>query len=257
MVTMTPGGEQDLLVDDPWRQLGRRYREVKRDNTLPQISINRPGPDTEGFYNRLAKTLDLSKAGSRLADVRAANAEARRRLEEAKYLRDQWGTVDLSGISPEFLQSQGLTYEDILGSGKGSSSPFGPPLRGDFRMSSGFKRGSGGSIYRSGGGHSGMDFAAPAGTPIYATHSGYVSSAGWGGRYGNQVVLSGSGGLGTRYAHASRLAVKSGQYITRGQIIGYVGSTGNSSGNHLHYEVLQGGNPVNPSSYLSGYSGRV
>jgi murein DD-endopeptidase MepM/ murein hydrolase activator NlpD len=81
-----------------------------------------------------------------------------------------------------------------------------------------------------------------------------VVSAGWGGGYGNLVVLRHQGGMVTRYAHLSRIAVRPGQAVSQGQRIGAVGSTGLSTGPHLHYEVWANGQPVNPKQarYLSG-----
>ena len=96
--------------------------------------------------------------------------------------------------------------------------------------------------------HAGVDYAAPTGTPIYAVADGRVSYAGRHGGHGNYVKLSHVGGLGTGYAHMSRIAVSSGETVRRGQVIGYVGSTGLSTGPHLHYEVYRGGRTVNPLS---------
>ena len=94
--------------------------------------------------------------------------------------------------------------------------------------------------------HQGVDFAAPTGTPIYAVTDGVVTYAGWHGGHGNFVKLSHSGGLGTGYGHMSRIAVSSGERVRRGEVIGYVGSTGLSTGPHLHYEVYRNGATVNP-----------
>jgi len=96
--------------------------------------------------------------------------------------------------------------------------------------------------------HRGMDFRAGHGTPIYAVTDGVVQTAGRSGGYGNFVKLNHSGGLATGYAHMSRIAVRSGQSVRRGQVIGYVGSTGLSTGPHLHYEMYRNGVPVNPAS---------
>ena len=95
--------------------------------------------------------------------------------------------------------------------------------------------------------HSGIDFSAPAGSPIYATADGVVNSAGWAGGHGQRVMLAHEGGLKTSYSHMSRIAVSPGIPVKRGDVIGYVGSTGLSTGAHLHYEVHLGGRAVNPS----------
>jgi murein DD-endopeptidase MepM/ murein hydrolase activator NlpD len=94
--------------------------------------------------------------------------------------------------------------------------------------------------------HAGIDLAAPAGTSVMATGDGTVNIAGWMGGYGLVVQIDHGGAVETRYAHLSRLAVASGQSVKRGQIIGFVGSTGRSTGPHLHYEVRQSDVAVNP-----------
>ena len=96
--------------------------------------------------------------------------------------------------------------------------------------------------------HAGMDFKARYGTPIVAVSDGRVSSAGRAGGCGMAVRLEHNGGLSTRYCHMSRMAVGAGQQVRRGQVIGYVGSTGLSTGPHLHYEMYRGGRAINPAS---------
>jgi murein DD-endopeptidase MepM/ murein hydrolase activator NlpD len=96
--------------------------------------------------------------------------------------------------------------------------------------------------------HAGMDFAASTGTPIYAAADGRVTLSGWHGGHGKMVKLQHGGGLGSGYAHMSRIAVAVGQNVKRGQVIGYVGSTGLSTGPHLHYELYRNGRTINPAS---------
>ena len=107
--------------------------------------------------------------------------------------------------------------------------------------------------------HAGTDFAAPAGTPIYAAASGYVQVAGWSsGGYGNYVIIyhgkmTDGNAYSTLYGHMRSVATSAGKYVKQGELIGYVGSTGNSTGNHLHLEVWKGGskaNAVNPRGYI-------
>ncbi|MDP3675146.1 MAG: M23 family metallopeptidase [Novosphingobium sp.] len=100
-------------------------------------------------------------------------------------------------------------------------------------------------------GHKGIDLAGPTGTPIYATADGIVSRADWFSSYGLYVSLEHGGSLQTRYGHMSRLNVAAGQRVRKGEIIGYVGSTGRSTGPHLHYEVRIAGAAVNPVPYLN------
>lgn len=96
--------------------------------------------------------------------------------------------------------------------------------------------------------HSGVDFKARYGTPVVAVTDGRVSGAGRMGGCGNAVRVNHEGGLQTRYCHMSRVAVNSGQYVRRGQVVGYVGSTGLSTGSHLHYEMYRGGRAIDPRS---------
>ena len=94
--------------------------------------------------------------------------------------------------------------------------------------------------------HRGLDFRAGYGTPILAAADGRVAGAGWAGGYGRQVRLAHANGLATSYSHMSRIAVSSGARVRRGQVIGYVGSTGLSTGPHLHFETYRNGVTVNP-----------
>jgi len=98
--------------------------------------------------------------------------------------------------------------------------------------------------------HAGIDFAASHGATIRAADSGRVIFSGWYGGYGQAVIIDHGNGISTLYAHASRLFVKEGQTVQQGQSIAAVGSTGLSTGPHLHFEVRQNGNPVNPMAYL-------
>jgi murein DD-endopeptidase MepM/ murein hydrolase activator NlpD len=96
--------------------------------------------------------------------------------------------------------------------------------------------------------HKGVDLAAAAGTPIVAAADGRVVSAGWHGGYGQLVQIAHVGGLETNYGHMSRIAARIGEVVRKGEVIGYVGSTGLSTGPHLHFEVTRNGQPVNPMS---------
>lgn len=113
-------------------------------------------------------------------------------------------------------------------------------------------RGSVSSYFGMRGGrmHNGVDIAAAHGTPIYAAESGRVVFNGWNGGYGRTLDIDHGGGVKTRYAHLSSAAVSAGRYVERGQVIGYMGSTGNSTGSHLHFEVIVNGRPLNPLNYL-------
>lgn len=98
--------------------------------------------------------------------------------------------------------------------------------------------------------HPGIDIAVDYGTPVYASAAGYVEQSGWYGGYGKYVRLSHDFGYETAYGHMSRLAVEAGSFVKKGEVIGYVGSTGYSTGPHLHFEVMKYGEQVNPSSLM-------
>lgn len=98
--------------------------------------------------------------------------------------------------------------------------------------------------------HAGMDMGGRVGMPIYATGDGYVRRSRWAGGYGNLVEIEHGYGYQTRFGHLSRSLVQEGQFVRRGQMIALMGSTGRSTGPHLHYEVRIGGRPVDPSGYM-------
>jgi murein DD-endopeptidase MepM/ murein hydrolase activator NlpD len=104
--------------------------------------------------------------------------------------------------------------------------------------------------------HQGIDISTEKGQPIYATADGVVDSAAYSGDYGNLVVLKHAFGLATRFGHLSKFNVAPGQDVKRGEIIGYVGSTGRSTGSHLHYEILVNDRLINPLQLLTQPSAR-
>jgi murein DD-endopeptidase MepM/ murein hydrolase activator NlpD len=98
--------------------------------------------------------------------------------------------------------------------------------------------------------HKGIDLAAASGTPVYASADGVVGKAEWFSSYGNYIQIEHGGEMQTRYAHLSGYAVAAGEQVRKGQLIGYVGSTGRSTGPHLHYEVRVAGEAVDPTPYM-------
>jgi murein DD-endopeptidase MepM/ murein hydrolase activator NlpD len=99
-------------------------------------------------------------------------------------------------------------------------------------------------------GHQAIDIGGPTGTPIYAADAGYVAATGWMGGYGNYIIVSHGNGFETLYAHLSEIRVVAGQGVQRGALIGLMGSTGRSTGPHLHFEIRQGGVKRNPIGFL-------
>jgi len=137
------------------------------------------------------------------------------------------------------LASRGSSGSSV--SSAGGSGRLAWPLRGGITSSYGNRRG---------GFHTGMDINGNTGDSIRAAEDGRVTEAGWGGGYGKMIVVNHGGGVLTRYAHCSSLNVKVGERVTQGEVIARVGSTGRSTGSHLHFEVIVGGKTVNPSKYL-------
>lgn len=120
------------------------------------------------------------------------------------------------------------------------------PIAGSHRITARF--GDTGHLWSSGR-HTGLDFAAPAGTPVLATAGGRVVEAGWAGRYGNLVRVD-HGGVVSHYAHLQRILVAAGDVVNAGQQLATVGSTGNSTGSHLHFELRIGGISRDPAAFL-------
>ncbi|MFO0109935.1 MAG: peptidoglycan DD-metalloendopeptidase family protein [Alphaproteobacteria bacterium] len=137
-----------------------------------------------------------------------------------------------------------MTLSDIV-----ESMPLATPVLSEYRQTSGF----GTRVDPFHGRlafHSGLDMAAPLGTKIHAATDGRVTFTGWKGAYGNTIDLEHGFGFGTRYGHLSKILVKQGQAVKKGQVIAIQGSTGRSTGLHLHYEVRYNDKPVNPKNFL-------
>ncbi|MET7357793.1 M23 family metallopeptidase [Streptomyces sp. NPDC005562] len=130
------------------------------------------------------------------------------------------------------------------------------PISGSY-VSTGYQ--TGGAMWSSGS-HTGIDFHAASGTSVHAVGAGTVVEAGWGGAYGNNVVIKMNDGTYTQYGHMSSLGVSVGQTVTPGQQIGISGATGNASGPHLHFEARTGpdyGSDIDPIAYLRGHGVNV
>ena len=130
-----------------------------------------------------------------------------------------------------------------------SSLPVRKPLAGELEVASGFGVRSD-PFTRSAAMHSGLDFQSEQGAPVRVTANGTVTAAGWSGGYGKSIDVDHGNGYSTRYGHLSAIDVKVGQTVQTGQIIGRVGSTGRSTGPHLHYETRIGREAVDPEKFL-------
>jgi len=233
LVTLPEG---ETLVDLA-RRFGLSPLEVARANGLEDPTELRPGDlvllpgiEAKTTYQRLlAKQEEERRA--RLEAQRKRQEELRRLAEERRRREAQ-----LRQAQAQKPQVRQVSYQE---------GRMRWPLSG-FRITTYF--GQRGVFQRF---HTGIDLAAPHGTPIVAARSGQVRVAGWSSvGYGFHVVLDHGGGLETLYAHMSRIAVRPGQWVEGGQVIGYVGSTGWSTGPHLHFEVRVNGVARNPLAYL-------
>jgi murein DD-endopeptidase MepM/ murein hydrolase activator NlpD len=130
------------------------------------------------------------------------------------------------------------------------SKPIYPPLHGSLFLASGFGSRTDPFTFKPSF-HAGLDFNALTGTPFFATASGRVIEAGWQQGYGNQILIDHGDGFSTRYAHAERVYVRQGTNVEQGRALGAIGSTGRSTGPHLHYEVIHNGTKKNPLIFMN------
>ena len=193
-----------------------------------------------------AATAALVAEQSRLAAARASKQSLLASVEQGLAADEEEleaTQAESAALAAQITSAQGsAASEGSGGSGSGpqSSSGFIWPVSGT--LTSGFGP-------RGGGIHEGIDIAAPGGTPVRAAAAGRVIVAGWSGGYGNLVVIDHGNGIATAYAHLSAIYASGGS-VSQGQSIGAVGSTGHSTGNHLHFEVRVNGSPVDPLGYL-------
>jgi len=218
-------------------------------------------------YNRMKESLNyysgqFSEMRKTMTSLKNAEAEFRRifSFKTKERVLENIDTSDNGSIDMENLKEEiKLTMEsigeikDYLSQQRDlyMSTPKGWPVDGQVSSSYGYR------LHPKTGArdfHSGMDIAADPGLPVKATADGIVSYAGWSGGSGNLVALEHGFGFSTFFAHNRLVAVKVGQKVKRGDILGYVGSTGNSTGPHLHYEVWKEGKALDPITFIEGRS---
>jgi murein DD-endopeptidase MepM/ murein hydrolase activator NlpD len=207
----SPSAARKPQVSQPPRKHAPVVVEALPPGGAPDVAVRADGGPPE--HIRRANV----KLRRELAHLRALEAE-RRRVSQAL---NAAGAIDGS-----LLVGSGRLTWPITGP---LTSPFGP---------------------RWGRLHAGIDISAPAGTPIRAADSGRVALAGWQGGYGLYTCVQHTSSLSTCYAHQSRLGTTQGASVRQGQVIGYVGNTGHSFGNHLHFETWVRGSPVDPMGFL-------
>ena len=242
-VEQVTGQSEDLLDTFEFLKLEEERQQnlaFERQNEVEEILTGLAGEKVV-LDGEVAKVEALRiEAEANLANVRSLLNQINSDIVAAEQQHESL-EADAARLKDEIaaLQDSGGTNPGVLGwpvSGR-LSSPYGyriHPIYGTKRL------------------HTGIDIAASNGTPIAAAGSGKVILAKVFGGYGNAVVVDHGGGLTTLYAHQSRIAVSVGQAVSRGDTIGYVGSTGNSTGAHLHFETAEYGNRVDPLKYLNG-----
>ena len=207
---------------------------VSTDSTVP-FSTQKVNTDTQvlGYYK-------VTTAGQN---------GVKRKVEEIESINGE--TVSSTVVSDEVV-TEPVTQVITVGTapvriaatekaGVSSSGFICPIAKGKYKVS---------AYYGDGRNHKAIDLAADKGVAIFAAAGGSVTFAGYDGNYGYSVVIDHGNGIKTRYAHASALCVSVGQVVSQGDMIAAVGSTGQSTGNHLHFEVIVNGNRVNPAPYI-------
>ncbi|MGW0854482.1 M23 family metallopeptidase [Streptomyces sp. NPDC002690] len=201
-----------------------------------------PSPRTTGLIE--AVTL-----GDSIADRIADQAEAQHRVAEARAKAEAKAKAEAAVRVREAREAKARAARAAE---RKRLNSFHLPIAGSY-ISTGYQ--SSGSLWSSGS-HSGVDFHAATGTPVLAVGAGTVVEAGWGGAYGNNIVLRMADGTYTQYGHLSSIGVQAGQRVSSGERIGLSGATGNATGPHLHFEARTGpeyGSDMDPVAYLRAH----
>lgn len=233
-------------VENQEAELKKEYEELQTmqdDLITKQDSVNELIKNKQNEIQTL--TSELGDTKNKLAQLEAAAAEAERKQKEAAAAAKKAQEVAAAKKNTSSSGSSSGSAGATVVSGKGI---FTHPCPGGY-ISSGFGYRTQ-PIAGASTNHKGIDFAAATGTPIYAAASGTVISAGYAGNAGNLLVISHGNGLLTYYMHCNAIYVSAGQKVSRGQNVAAVGTTGNSTGPHLHFQVMLNGTPVNPANYL-------
>lgn len=180
---------------------------------------------------------DRATAMQAIEELNASSAQVSAMLKERQAAR-----AAAAAAAAQSSGGQGASDNWVQGTGQ-----LGWPVSGEITSPYGYRVHPifGTTIY-----HSGIDIGVDEGTPVHAADGGVVVWSGWMGGYGYAVVIDHGNGLSTLYGHNSELAVDEGQSVAKGQVISYAGSTGNSTGPHVHFEVRANGDPVDPMGYL-------
>ncbi len=227
--------ETSMKVMDKIRNRDDNFYRVMMQMDPMSLSRRYAGYDFEGNYENLSTLSDNALIERLTSKLDLLDRQLYSQSQSFDQLRASASKQDekmnhIPGIFPLSDNSSSLSgYSSFLSGGFGLRRD---PLQGDRKF------------------HSGLDFQIAEGTPVVATANGTVTIAGRQGNYGNVIELSHGYNYSTRYAHLSEIAVEEGAEVKRGEVIGYVGSTGKSTSPHLHYEVRFKGEPQNPVNYF-------
>ena len=224
--------QHDMAIIDEMTKLKTEVEDAKAEIESYRAEQEEARTIADSKRSELATKLQAKEALAKqlekdIEKYKQVYEEARRQEESLK------GSLNYSSSSSEYLGSGRFCWP--APSYTRLSSPYGYRIH---------------PIFNTKKFHTGVDLAAPGGTNILAAENGKVISAGWNGGYGNCLVVDHGGGISTLYAHASKLLVSKGDFVTKGQVIAKVGTTGNSTGNHLHFEVLVNGKTTDPMAYI-------
>ena len=221
--------EQQAALEEEYAKL----EDLQNDLIAKQTNVESLKASKESEISSISG--ELEQTNQKLAELQAAAEEAARKQKEKEAAAAAAKKNNNSGSAGGAVVSGNGMFTHPCPGYRRISSTFGyrnAPLAGASTN------------------HKGVDFAASTGTPIYAAAAGTVTSAGYSGKAGNLIIINHGNGLLTYYMHCNTIFVSAGQKVSKGQNIGQVGTTGNSTGPHLHFQVMNNGKPVNPMNYL-------
>ena len=221
--------EQQAALEEEYAKL----EDLQNDLIAKQTNVESLKASKESEISSISG--ELEQTNQKLAELQAAAEEAARKQKEK----------EAAAAAAKKNNNSGSAGGAVV-SGNGM---FTHPCPGYSRISSTFGYRNA-PLAGASTNHKGVDFAASTGTPIYAAAAGTVTSAGYSGKAGNLIIINHGNGLLTYYMHCNTIFVSAGQKVSKGQNIGQVGTTGNSTGPHLHFQVMNNGTPVNPMNYL-------
>ena len=209
--------------------------ELEKDALAKQAEIEQKKAERNVVLQKAQN--DRATAMQAIEELNASSAQVSAMLKERQAAR-----AAAAAAAAQSSGGQGASDNWVQGTGQ-----LGWPVSGEITSPYGYRVHPiyGTTIY-----HSGIDIGVDEGTPVHAADGGVVVWSGWMGGYGYAVVIDHGNGLSTLYGHNSELAVDEGQSVAKGQVISYAGSTGNSTGPHVHFEVRANGDPVDPMGYL-------